>query len=428
MVNGVPFTASTTPATGLVEIHRLYKSSSNDLVWLRPGHELDRAVATYGYVDQGVNFHALPTATGCGVAVVPFIKGAKHQYAVSQAAQDALTADGWSREAVIFWAPPGQAPTTPPTNPTDTVFSLAVMLDTQMETTTPGDNRFRRRTEWLAANEDALNLRYVLHSGGVTNWGWVAPSQYEVADASFDVLDAAGLPYQAATGNHDTRAVGYNGDPANPAPGGSAYQDSPGCPRVLGADQCRSTLLVRQTDEWNGTFPVSRFKNVTTTFEPGKSDNMAQTFSAGGVDWMVVTLELYPRREAVSWAKDLVAANPHRNVIVVTHSYLTAGLTIGQGAEYGATSPQYLYDNLIKIYPNIKMVFSGHVGQWGTRLDTGVNGNTIVSYLTCLHSADNPVRTLEIDTVSGQVTTKLVTPNRGTTETDATPVTLSFVR
>lgn len=79
MDNGVPFTASTTPATGLVEIHRLYKSSSNDLVWLRPGHELDRAVATYGYVDQGVNFHALPTATGCGVAVVRFIKGAKHQ-------------------------------------------------------------------------------------------------------------------------------------------------------------------------------------------------------------------------------------------------------------------------------------------------------------------------------------------------------------
>ncbi|MDO5092349.1 MAG: metallophosphoesterase [Propionibacteriaceae bacterium] len=282
--------------------------------------------------------------------------------------------------------------------------------------------------EWLVQNKDALDLRYVLHSGDVTNWGWIESSQYTVASDAFSVLDAAGIPYEAAIGNHDTRAVGYNGDAANPGLGRAAYQDHPDCPKVLGADQSDSRLLVRHTEEWNGTFPASRFKNVAGTFETGKSDNMYQTFSAGGVDWLVLTLELYPRAEAVDWAKQVVSSNPNRKVIVVTHSYLTGDLQIGQNAEYGSTTPQYLFDNLIKVYPNIKMVFSGHTGEWGTRVDKGNQGNTIVSYLTALHSTDNPLRTLEVNTGTGQVTTKLVTPNKGTSEPDNTPVTLSFVK
>ena len=74
------------------------------------------------------------------------------------------------------------------------------------------------------------------------------------------------------------------------------------------------------------------------------------------------------------------------------------------------------------------MVFCGHTGQWGTKIHQGANGNTIVSYLTALHSSDNPVRTLEINTATGLVTSKLVTPNRGTSQPDNTQVTLSLVR
>ncbi len=58
-----------------------------------------------------------------------------------------------------------------------------------------------------------------------------------------------------------------------------------------------------------------------------------------------------------------MAAHPDENVIVLTHSYLEADGSISQSnGGYGATSPQYLYDNLIKVYPNIKFVLSGHVG------------------------------------------------------------------
>ncbi len=421
--SGVVFKASTRPADGLVALHRLHNPGSGDFVWLPEGSELDRAVAELGYVDGGTTFHVAPAGAGCGTPVVRFLKGSRHQYAMSAAAQDALTAAGWTREGVTFHAVAPDAPAD-----VDTVFSLAAIPDTQNETNHPADTRFKNRMQWLVDNRASLDLRYVLHSGDVTNWGWLEARQYQIASDAFAVLDTAGIGYQAAIGNHDTRAVGFNGDKQNPGPGGAAYQDHPDCPTVLGADQCDSTILVRHTQEWNATFPPSRFAGVGGTFEAGKSDNMFQTFSAGGVDWLVLTLELYPRVEAVDWAKQVVVSHPRHNVIVVTHSYLTGGLGINQGHEYGATSPQYLYDNLVKVYPNVKMVFSGHVGAWGTRLDTGDHGNTIVSYLTALHSPDNPVRTLEIDTATGKVTTRLVTPSKQTTQTDATEVTLSFVR
>lgn len=81
------------------------------------------------------------------------------------------------------------------------------------------------------------------------------------------------------------------------------------------------------------------------------------------MDWLVLTLELWPRVEAVQWARGVVAAHPRHNVIINTHAYLTADGSIAQNSDYGVSSPQYLYDNLVKVYPNIKMVFSGHVGQ-----------------------------------------------------------------
>ncbi len=422
--NGVAFKASTKAGDGLVPMHRLYRAATGDFVWLPPGPEKDSAVSKFGYADQGVFFHALASKGDCGTPVYRYLKGTTHHYAASQEARDALTADGWKEEGVSFYA----VPAAPKANDTDTVFSLAALPDTQNEVNDQRDTRFKDRMQWLVNNKASLDLRHVLHSGDVTNWGWLEKSQYTMASDAFKVLDNAGIPYQAAIGNHDTRAVGYNGNPNNPGPGGAAYQDHPDCPKVLGAGQCDSRLLVRHTEEWNAAFPASRFKGVGGTFENGKSDNMYQTFSAGGVDWLVLSLELYPRAEAVEWAKQVVKANPKRNVIVVTHSYLTGDRKIRQDKEYGSTTPQYLFDNLIKVYPNIKMVFSGHVGQWGTRLDKGDNGNTIVSYLTTLHSNNNPVRTLEINTANGSVTSKLVTPNKGTSENDSTKVTLSFVK
>jgi hypothetical protein len=110
-----------------------------------------------------------------------------------------------------------------------------------------------------------------------------------------------------------------------------------------------------------------------------------------------------------------VEAHPNHNVIVVTHSYLEADGSIGtNNGGYGDTTPKYLFDHLIKAYPNIKMVLSGHVGDSAVRTDTGTAGNKIVSLLQCFHSQTNPVRIVKIDTAAGSVTSSVYAPQTKT--------------
>lgn len=69
-------------------------------------------------------------------------------------------------------------------------------------------------------------------------------------------------------------------------------------------------------------------------------------------------------------------------------------------------------DTLIRVYPNIRMVFSGHVGNAASRVDTGLNGNKIVSFLETLHAPKpgNPVRIVEIDTAANSLSTLIYSP------------------
>ena len=54
---------------------------------------------------------------------------------------------------------------------------------------------------------------------------------------------------------------------------------------------------------------------------------------------------------------------------------------------------------LIKRYPNIRLVFSGHTGQAAHRVDKGVHGNRIDSFVVTMHSTTtNPVQLVRVDT------------------------------
>lgn len=287
-------------------------------------------------------------------------------------------------------------------------FTIAIMPDTQQEVLGTS-TRFRQRSEWLVANREALNLRFVTHSGDVVNWGAQDPPQFVVASDAMRPLETAAIPYSLAIGNHDTAAV---------CEGGSA------CPGVS------IPVAVRDTTAFNATFPPSRYAALTGEFEAGKVDNSWSTFEASGLHWMVMTLELWPRQVAIAWANRVVAAHPGHNVIVVTHSYLTATADISaSNGGYGATSPQFLFDNFIKLHANIRFVFSGHVGTAASRVDTGVNGNAIHSFLQAFHATTNPVRLFEIDPLAGSVATRIYAPFTNTQypQFDVSLSNLSFV-
>ncbi|HEY5822506.1 MAG TPA: metallophosphoesterase [Propionibacteriaceae bacterium] len=363
---------------GLVAVHRLYRARyGGDYFYAATSGERSRAIAR-GYTDLGVAFYASRVKASCLTAVWSYEKGGVHRFVTAPSDIAALRAAGWRQEMVRFYAGKPSV---------DPKFSLAVYPDTQQEVGT--DRRFVNRANWLVANRSKLDLRYVTHTGDVVNWDTPDHAQYEVARKALKPLDEAQIPYSLSIGNHDSQATGV---------GGGAR------------DAKRTRALFRDTTVFNA-YLDNQDVDLEGAYEPGKVDNAYHVFTAGGVGWLVLNLELWPRPGAVNWAQEVVASHPKHNVVIVTHSYLTSKGAISGRSEYGDTSPKLLSDQLVKKYANVRMVLSGHTGTAAHRVDTGVHGNKIDSFLLAMHSnTTNPMRLIEIDTRANTVKSWVYAP------------------
>jgi hypothetical protein len=212
-----------------------------------------------------------------------------------------------------------------------------VLPDVQQETSGP---RFVNRLQWIVNNRTSQNIKFMMQCGDMMNFN--LDSQYAFMSEGLKTLDNASFPYATCLGNHDTAAV--RSDSGSAAPG-------------------NVNTNLRNTTKYNSYFPTTRYRALGGVYESGKIDNAWHTFSAGGLNWMVINLELWARTGAVDWAKTVVASHPNHNVIFLTHAHLNSNSTIQQdNGGYGNNSPQYVFDQVIKQYANVRMVFSGHVG------------------------------------------------------------------
>ncbi|GAA1839268.1 metallophosphoesterase [Microlunatus capsulatus] len=393
---GAAFRAAATARPGLVGLHRLYSARSDDFLYSADAADV-RAAEEQGYVDQGVRFHVSATASACLTPVERWTRGGRHQMVTSPASTTALAAAGWRSEGVAFWARPVAVPATgsaglvsrPIATTTGTTFSFAAVPDTQMEVISAGDTRLTNRSSWVLQQK---KMSFLLQTGDLVNWDTPGHEQWAHAKRGLAPLEKAGLPYTFAVGNHDTMATGV---------GGSAR------------DATRSNALLRDTETLNSYFDAADFRGVGGVFERGKVDNVFTMYTAGGLRWMVLTLEFCPRASVVAWAKKVVASHPDYNVIISTHYYLTKSGGIGTtNAGYGDTSPEYVWKNLVRPYPNVKFVFSGHTGKARkARVDTGAKGNKVYSFLTTMHDRDtNPTRVVTIDTKARTLKTSVYAP------------------
>ena len=336
------------------------------------------------------------------MSVQRFTKKGMHQVSAPTLSAATLTANKWVAESAVFYtasswgtsvssgsgsgsSPVSSGYTTPPltssgASDTDGVFTVAVLPDTQLEVGT--DTRFADRNRWLVSHRKSLDLRFATQVGDLVNWDTPSHDQYVHASQAMSVFEQAGLPWSPTIGNHDAAAT---------CVGGAA------CPGV------DVRIGVRDTSTFNSYFPLERFRAVKGYYEAGKIDNTYSEFSAEGKTWMMLNLELWPRQGAIDWANQVVKAHPHDNVILVTHSYLTGSSAISTSKEYGSTTPKYLYDTLVSKNTNIKVVLSGHVGTYGSRVDSRA-GNPVTSFLQCFHdNHDNPTRLLTINTKTGTI-------------------------
>ncbi len=220
-------------------------------------------------------------------------------------------------------------------------FTLAVLPDTQIYAESY-PHIFTAQTQWIADNKDRLNIAFVLHSGDVTNGN--APYHWENARSSMTILEKV-VPYAIVIGNHD---MGINGD----------------C-------SVRESLFSRY-------FPVSSYQSLLTfgnTFESGVMNNCFHLFDTGGVGWLLLTLDYLPGNQVLEWAREILESYPYRRVIVLTHAHVYSdnslfgsktdhnwtpedyGISRSQG---GVNSPIQVWENLLRHFSNISLVFNGH--------------------------------------------------------------------
>ena len=214
--------------------------------------------------------------------------------------------------------------------------------------------------QWIAANAKQLNIQFVIGLGDIVNNGSSA-TQYQNADASYKVLDQAGIPYMAMLGNHDY---------ANAVP------------------------RTRDVTVYNQYFGPSRYTGKSYyqgSFPEGSNENFYAVFNINGTQYMVLCLEFIPRDAVVQWASTVLSQNLDKKVILVTHAFLMP-LGYRQGHCDGNSAASFgldgdndaptLWDKLISKYPNIIMVLNGHDQGSARRADLGDNGNLVNQILS----------------------------------------------
>src|SRR4051812_24853812 len=80
-------------------------------------------------------------------------------------------------------------------------FTVVVLPDTQYYAATYPDI-FLAQAQWIAANRDAMSIRFVIHEGDIVDSAEDA-AQWAVAEKSVHVLENAGVAFAWAIGNHD---------------------------------------------------------------------------------------------------------------------------------------------------------------------------------------------------------------------------------
>lgn len=224
-------------------------------------------------------------------------------------------------------------------------FTYVVIPDTQYMTsysTGQIPEMFYRQTEWIAANVDALNIRFVSHLGDIVDLGWI-DSQWDVANRAMTTIDGV-VPYGLTFGNHD-------------------------------ADDA---VWGRSDIKYNQYFPRERYADndwYGDGYPAGRNTNSYQYFEAGCEQYLAMHLQWDPPADVRAWADGVLAAHPDHRVVVATHE---------------SPGNYVLWNEVLRRHDNVFLIVSGHEGARERYLEL-VNdfGNVVPSILTD-YQWDNP--------------------------------------
>jgi hypothetical protein len=203
--------------------------------------------------------------------------------------------------------------------------------------------------KWVAGHKNTDSIVYaaslgdqVDDSSDLTEWA--------VADSAYAILDAAGLPYGLAAGNHDG------------APSG--------------------------TENFNLFFGEARFSGRPTYGGRygSDNDNHFALFEASGLKFIVIFIEYddgitSSGHPVLAWADGLLQTYGDRRAIVISHnvSWPITNVFSSQG--------QAIYDAL-KGNPNLFLIMGGHLDVAGRRTDI-FHGSTVYTLRSDYQNVDD---------------------------------------
>jgi hypothetical protein len=294
---------------------------------------------------------------------------------------------------------PGAGSPPPPLE--DSVFTIAVLPDTQAYTQDFPDI-FESQTAWLAREKDGLSLAMVLHEGDLVEASWKL-DQWERARAAMALLDGE-VPYIIAPGNHDY---------------GRTYDERNARTRTTHFDTYFPQELFLAMPTFGGFYP-----------EGTRTDNSYQLFEHAGQRWLVLALEFGPRPAVLAWADAVLADHPDHLVIVVTHAYLYPDDSVydwethGPGQQWspksygieadGASDGQEMWEGLLSRHANVVAVLCGHALDDG--LGYAVNHGAgevhqiLANYQMNAEGGEGYLRLMHFDVASSRVHVRTYSP------------------
>lgn len=280
-------------------------------------------------------------------------------------------------------------------------FSFVLLPDTQNEAQYFPDV-LSSQTQWIANNRTQLNVQAVLGLGDIVNNG-TDPAQQANADTAIRQLDDAGIPYFLAIGNHD-----YDG----------------------GEDDGVVARAVTGFNQWFGPSRYAGKSYYKGNFPSGSNENFYGGLTINGKQYLILVLEYIPRTTSLDWAASIVQANPDKEVIVVTHSFLfvdgtTADRCDTQDKPRKDNDGEQMWESFVSKYPNIIMVVNGHLtnGEAARRADLGINGNLINSmfsnYQTDANGGNGWLRIVTVHPSSNTISVQTYSPFLNAYKTDS---------
>ena len=215
---------------------------------------------------------------------------------------------------------------------------IAIFGDIQYYTNSKYIDLYKHSLEWILHNRQSLGIKCVLHTGDITQsdntndeWPFFNKAMKEISNE---------LPFISMIGDHD-----YHWN--------------------------NSLINDRYDSNFNNNMQYPLVTNrIVSAFEEGRMENIVVRNTIYGIRYDLLVLEFGPRKEVVEWASNWVATHPDINYILMNHEYLESGggrRITGLKCKLRlrnttVTTPDELWDKLIRCNDNIICVLCGHVG------------------------------------------------------------------